>query len=170
MSKKQFEGHEFSSMHLFVLNLVIMLAWPVLTVGFNLANFVVGFVLVWFLLFFTRSLYGNTVYFKKPFVFVKFVAVFIYRLFASSVWVILEVLRVTRAVSPGIVEVPLDVKTDMQLLLLTSYISLTPGTLSLDVDVEKNVLYVHAMFIDDPDAVRNEIKQTIEKDVLELTA
>ena len=159
-----------NAMHLFAFNLLMMLAWGVLTVGFTPGNLFVGFVLAWLVLFFTRASYGYSSYFKKPYLLVKALLVFIYRLFASSFWVVLEILTFTHKAKPGIIAVPLDVKNDMQLLLLTNYISLTPGTLSLDVDTENKILYVHAMFIDDPAQVRAEIKNGIEKDILELTA
>lgn len=158
------------AMHLFALNLIMMLAWVVLTVGFTPENFFVGYIVAWLALFFTRSLYGNPTYFKKPYLLVKYTAIFVYRLFASSFWVVLDILTVKHKARPGIVAVPLDVKTEAQLLLLTNYISLTPGTLSLDVDTDKNILYVHAMFIDDPARVRDDIKNGIEKEILELTA
>ena len=68
---------------------------------------------------------------------------------------------------PGIVAVPLDARTDFEIMTLANLISLTPGTLSLDVSEDRRTLYVHAMFIDDPDALRREIKQGMERRVLE---
>ena len=69
---------------------------------------------------------------------------------------------------PGIVAVPLDAKTDQEITLLANLITLTPGTLSLDVSHDKRTLYVHAMFVDSPESVRDSIKNGFEKRLLEL--
>ncbi|MGV6888441.1 Na+/H+ antiporter subunit E [Rhodophyticola sp. SM2404] len=62
---------------------------------------------------------------------------------------------------------PLDVQSEMEVLLLTNMISLTPGTLCLDVTEDGKTLYIHAMFGDDPDEIRRQIKQGMERWVKE---
>ena len=47
-------------------------------------------------------------------------------------------------------------------------ISLTPGTLSLDVSEDRKTLYIHAMYVENPDDLRKEIKDGLEKRLLEL--
>jgi len=67
---------------------------------------------------------------------------------------------------PGIIGLPLDARTDAEIMLVANLISLTPGTLSLDLSDDKRVLYVHVMFLDDIDATRQQIKRGLEKRVL----
>jgi multicomponent Na+:H+ antiporter subunit E len=55
--------------------------------------------------------------------------------------------------SPELLELPLEVETDGGILLLTNLISLTPGTLSLDISPDRRRLIVHAMFAEDPGQV-----------------
>ena len=71
--------------------------------------------------------------------------------------------------TPGIVSVPLDVKTDLEITILANVISLTPGTLSLDVSNDRTVLYVHSMYIKDKDDFINSIKNGFEKKLLNIT-
>ena len=59
-------------------------------------------------------------------------------------------------------------KSDLEILLVTNLISLTPGTLSLDVTPDRSCLIVHAMFADDPDALVAELKGGMERMVLEV--
>ena len=73
----------------------------------------------------------------------------------------------THLSQPGIIAMPLDVEGDGEILLVASLISLTPGTLSLDVSSDRKTLYVHAMFVEDPDALRQELKQGMERSVIE---
>ncbi|MEM9787739.1 MAG: Na+/H+ antiporter subunit E, partial [Pseudomonadota bacterium] len=68
----------------------------------------------------------------------------------------------------AILEMPLDVKSDIEILLVTNLISLTPGTLSLDVTPDRKTLIVHAMFADDPDEVIASLKSGMERLVKEV--
>jgi multicomponent Na+:H+ antiporter subunit E len=49
-------------------------------------------------------------------------------------------------------------------------INLTPGSVALDVSPDRRTLYVHVMYIDTPDAARDEIKRGFERRVLDLLA
>jgi multicomponent Na+:H+ antiporter subunit E len=47
-------------------------------------------------------------------------------------------------------------------------IGITPGSIALDVSDDRSTMYVHTMFADDPDRARQEIKNGLERRVLEL--
>ena len=66
------------------------------------------------------------------------------------------------------VAVPLDSRDETEIALLAKLLTLTPGSVTLDVAADRSVLYVHTMFVDDPDAVRAEIKNGFERRVREL--
>ena len=59
-------------------------------------------------------------------------------------------------------------RTDAEITLFSNVVSLTPGSLSLEVSPDRSTLYVHAMFLDDPEVFRRELKQGFERRVLEL--
>jgi multicomponent Na+:H+ antiporter subunit E len=73
-------------------------------------------------------------------------------------------------VCPGVVAIPLDARTDVEIALLANLITLTPGSVSLDLSEDRRVLYVHAMYIDggDVEAYRRSVKEGLERRVLEL--
>jgi multicomponent Na+:H+ antiporter subunit E len=73
-------------------------------------------------------------------------------------------------VCPGVVAIPLDATTDVEIALLANLITLTPGSVTLDLSEDRRVLYVHAMYIDggDVEAYRRSIKEGLERRVLEL--
>jgi multicomponent Na+:H+ antiporter subunit E len=77
------------------------------------------------------------------------------------------VLGPRRLLRPALVAVPLDVASDGQIALLANLISLTPGTLSLDVSPDRRTLYVHAMSASSADDLRREIKEGFERRVRE---
>lgn len=76
----------------------------------------------------------------------------------------------TSQVCPGVVAIPLDAHTDAEITLLANLITLTPGSVSLDLSEDRQVLYVHAMYIDggDVEAYRRSVKEGLERRVLEL--
>ena len=92
---------------------------------------------------------------------------FVYELIVSSVRVAHDVLTPRSRAKPGIIAIPLDVTTDAQITMLANLISLTPGSLSLDVSADRRVIYAHLMFIDDADEERAAIKTGMERKVLE---
>ena len=62
---------------------------------------------------------------------------------------------------------PLDLKSDAGITVLANLITLTPGTLSLDVSPDRKTLFVHALHVEDPDAFRREVKEGFERRVKE---
>jgi multicomponent Na+:H+ antiporter subunit E len=74
---------------------------------------------------------------------------------------------------PGIIAIPLSVSTDLEIMALASAITLTPGTISVDlgrVAKGRRVLYVHALVVEDPDKVRAGIKATFERRIIRISA
>jgi multicomponent Na+:H+ antiporter subunit E len=45
---------------------------------------------------------------------------------------------------------------------------MTPGSLSIDTSDDKKVLYVHAMYMDDPQKYKEELKTGLERKLLEI--
>ncbi|MFW6040456.1 MAG: Na+/H+ antiporter subunit E [Thermoplasmatota archaeon] len=50
---------------------------------------------------------------------------------------------ITGKIEPGIVKIEPNLKTDLGLTFLANSITLTPGTLTVDIDDEKSELYIH---------------------------
>jgi multicomponent Na+:H+ antiporter subunit E len=73
-------------------------------------------------------------------------------------------------VCPGVVGIPLDARTDTEIAMLANLITLTPGSVTLDLSEDRSTLYVHAMYIDggDIEAYRRSVKDGLERRVLEL--
>jgi multicomponent Na+:H+ antiporter subunit E len=69
---------------------------------------------------------------------------------------------------PGIVAIPLDLQTDLEVTVLTTLLTLTPGSLCLHVTDDRQTLYLHAMYIDDPEELVRAIKDGFERRVREV--
>jgi multicomponent Na+:H+ antiporter subunit E len=93
--------------------------------------------------------------------------VFLRELVISALEVARYTLQPTLQIQPAIVEYPLDVRTPREITVLANLISLTPGTLSLDVSPDSKYLYVHAISVyseDGADVIAG-IKDSLEKHV-----
>lgn len=154
-------------MKLLVLNAALALGWAVLMGSFTLAGLLLGFVVGYAAIWIARPLFGETTYFERVWRVLSLAILFVYELIVSSLRVVWDVVTPTHLSRPGIVALPLDAKTDAEILTVASLISLTPGTLSLDVSPDRRTLYVHAMFVEDPEDVRRELKEGMERKVLE---
>ena len=95
---------------------------------------------------------------------------FHYELIVSSIRVAWDVLTPQSYAKPGFIVMPLDAKSDAELMLTANLISLTPGTLSIDLSNDRSQLLVHSMFGgDDPKAEIEALKHGIERRVLRAT-
>jgi multicomponent Na+:H+ antiporter subunit E len=151
----------------FLLNLLLAGLWAALVGRIDIANLSIGFVFGYGVLWLFRPMIGGQYHKKLPQA-VGFALFFFKELVISTVRVAWEVLTPATHRKPGIIAVPLDAETDFEITLLANVITLTPGTLSLEVSEDRSILYVHAMFVDDPAAFRRELKEGFERRVLEL--
>ena len=155
-------------MIVFALNVVLSLLWAAVVGSVDTSHLVVGFVFGYGVLWVSKPLLGETDYFAKGPKAIAFGAFFAWELVLSNLRVAWDVLTPRAYRRPGVVAVPLDAETDTEITLLANLVTLTPGTLSLDVSEDRRTLYVHSMFVDEPDDLRREIKDGFERRVLEL--
>jgi multicomponent Na+:H+ antiporter subunit E len=151
-------------------NIFLPLIWMAVTGSFTLVNFAVGFVMsslcLWLLSSPSDVPLLATV--ARAFGLVKFLGFFTWELLLANLRVAWEVITPVHHMHPAIIAVPLDTQSDLQTTVLANFITLTPGTLSLDVSPDGKTLFVHAMYVEDPDDFRNEIKQRLERRVIEV--
>jgi multicomponent Na+:H+ antiporter subunit E len=156
-------------MNLFAFNIVLAVVWAALTASFTLTSLLVGFVLGFVALWLAQPLFEQRQgYFLRVWRILRLTGYFLYELVVSSVRVAWDVVTPRHLSNPAIIEMPLDVKSDLEILLVTNLISLTPGTLSLDVTPDRKTLIVHAMFADDPEALVQDLKNGMERKVREI--
>jgi multicomponent Na+:H+ antiporter subunit E len=97
-----------------------------------------------------------------------FALFFIWELLLANLRVAYEVVTPRHRMRPGVIAVPLHGETDLQIVLLVNLLTLTPGTLTLDVSEDRRMLYMHAMHIDDVEAFRHRINDTFERRLLQV--
>lgn len=152
----------------FLLNILLAIAWMLLTGELTAENFIEGLIIGYIILWVSKAALGGTKYFKKIPKAIGFFFYFVKELIVANLKVAFDIITPKDYMEPGIVAVPLDAETDMEITLLANLITLTPGTLSLDVSKDKKVLYIHTLYLDDIEKFRTEIKDGMEKRLLEV--
>lgn len=154
-------------MILFLINLLLVFAWGAITGSFGALNLMFGFVLGAFALALIREQVGTDGYFGRVYRIAGLALLFLVELVKSALRVAGVVLRPRLDVHPGIIAYPLTCTHDFEITLLANLITLTPGTLSVDVSDDRRVLYVHCIDVPDPDATIAEIRDGFERRILE---
>lgn len=93
-------------------------------------------------------------------------AYFLREMILSNLRIAWDAVTPTHHMRPGILAVPLAASTDLEIWLLATLITLTPGSLSLAVSTDRATLFVHAMYVRDPERIRREIKEGLERRLL----
>lgn len=154
------------------LHLVLALAWVVLSDEVNLKNLVIGYVVGGIVLWFYQRTRGESLYLTRVWSAFKLFLLLLYEQVKSNIEVASLVLSPRLSIRPGIVAVPLEVETDAEITAVANMITLTPGTLSVDVTEDRKTLFVHVINLDDPNTEPQALLKTkarFERLVAEVT-
>lgn len=155
-------------MNQLLLNILLGIAWVLLVGNVEFETFLEGMIVGYLILWISKSALGGTKYFSKIPVTIKFILYFIKELIMANLKVAFDIITPKDYMKPGIIAVPLDAQTDLEITLFANLLTLTPGTLSLDVSSDKKIMYVHALYVKDAESFRNELKNGLEKRLLEV--
>jgi multicomponent Na+:H+ antiporter subunit E len=153
---------------MFLWNILLAFVWAAVTGRFNLSNVVVGIVLGYAVLFVAQPLMGPSNYFRRIHHAIAFAFFYVWQLVLANLRVASDVMTPGARARPGVLAIPLEAKSDAEITMLANLITLTPGSVSLDVSSDRRFLYLHAMYIDDVDQYREDVKTSFERRVLEV--
>ncbi|MBX9467300.1 Na+/H+ antiporter subunit E [Rhizobium rhizophilum] len=157
-------------MSLYAISILMAVIWAAVSGSFTLLNVLFGFILSILTLYLLRERFVGSDYTSRSRRILSLVLLFLVEL-AKSAWrVATLVLRPKMDLKPGIFAYPLTVKSDWEISLLANLITLTPGTLSVDVSEDRQTLYVHALDCSDIEAARRDIAEGFEKKIMEAFA
>jgi multicomponent Na+:H+ antiporter subunit E len=164
-------------MNMFAWNLLLALIWAIALGPLSARNLLVGFVVGFLALAVASRLTPNSeqdnpnssaAYATRVLRVVRFAAFFIKELVVANIRMTRFTLGPTRSLTPGIIAVPLEPMTDAELTLLANLVTLTPGTMSIDISTDRRSLFIHCMDASDPNTIRREVKQGFERRVREV--
>ncbi len=154
---------------LFLLNLILALTWAALQGDLNAANFAIGFLISAAIIYLFRRMFFSPRYFRKTVLGLRLTVSFIKELIKSNIAVLRVVISPRLRVRSGVIAVPTELTDDVALTMLANMITLTPGTLTLDISPDRRHLFVHTLNLDNPEDIKQEIQMAFEVYLRELS-
>ncbi|MFS0672887.1 Na+/H+ antiporter subunit E [Ornithinibacillus sp. 179-J 7C1 HS] len=152
-----------------IINLIIAIMWMFLSESYTLSSFIAGYIWGILLVLLLNRFIPGRFYGIRVVKIVNLLLLFVKEVILSNISILKLVYTPKPEIEPGIFALPLEVKTNWEITILAHLISLTPGTLSVAVSDNNDILYIHAMDIDEVDKSVKEIKDSFEKAILEVT-
>lgn len=148
-------------------HVLLALAWLALVGPVTISNFLIGLVLGFIAL--VAAAPGGRLYARRVGSAVGLILYVGWALLIANLRVAVAVLGSPKKLRPRLIDVPLKDLSDVELAVLASLVTLTPGTVALDVTPNRSHLIVHLLHCDDPEAEIREIKENFEGRLLRVT-
>lgn len=155
-------------MSLVLLTIVLALGWAAATGSFTLPNLLLGALVSGAGLFVVRRYVSRPQLLPRAWRIVSLALLFIGELVISALRVARLVIRpdLNAHIRPAIIAFPLSVTSDAEITLLANLITLTPGTLSVDVSEDRRFLYIHVIHVTDRAAFIKDLADGFEAKVM----
>jgi multicomponent Na+:H+ antiporter subunit E len=151
-------------MKLFLTNILLAFVWLLLTAELTTKNFLFGFVICYLILWIAFRKVADHSYFTRAAGLISLAGYFIKDIVFSGFDVAYDVIRTGKSIHPGIIRIKTEASSDLEIVFLSNLITLTPGSLVLDYEEDKRLIYVHLLNIKKEKNTRNTI-QTLEKKI-----
>ena len=154
-------------MKYFMLFLIAIIFWLLLTFNLETPNLIVGLIvaLITVVVFGKGFLQDYKKFFQpqRYFWIVVYLFIFIWECLKANIDVAYRVLHPDLPIKPGIVKVKTTLKTDIAKTFLANSITMTPGTITVDIIGDE--FYIHWIYVRsrDPEIYTNEILGRFEK-------
>jgi len=155
----------------FILNLFIAALWLLLKdeVVPQFSTFLIGFIVGIGILYAMHRFYGTQFYLRRVYSIIKLLWLFNWELLLSSYSVLKQITTPRLTITPGIFTYKTVLKGDWEVTALALLLTLTPGSVVMEVSEEGDVFYIHAMDIEQSkDAVIRSIGK-FEQAIMEVT-
>ncbi|WP_413380096.1 Na+/H+ antiporter subunit E [Alkalihalobacillus sp. 1P02AB] len=152
-----------------LINFALAVAWMFLYNSYDLPTFIIGYIVGFLILYMMRRIFPSRLYIIRVYGVIHLGVIFIRELILSNYSVMRLILKPKLDIKPGIFTLHLDYKSDWELTLLALLISLTPGTVVIDISHDKEQMYIHSMNIDDLESSIGHIQNSFQKVILEVS-
>jgi len=151
-----------------LLSLSLLLLWLLLNNSAAPGQLLLGALLGVLIPLFTRRFWPQPAYVTRPGLALRFAGRVLWDIIVANFAVARVVLGPRRALRPVFVRIPLDLEGEFATTVLLMVISLTPGTLTADLDIDRSHLLVHALSETDPEELVRQIKRRYATAIKEI--
>lgn len=155
----------------FLLNLFIAVLWMLLKDEnkIHLTTFFSGFLIGIVVLYLMHRFFGTPFYLRRVVAIIKLILLFLRELIMSSILVFKQILSPKMDITPGIFTYKTDLKSETEVTALALLLTLTPGSVVMEVSPAGNVFYIHATDMGDTRLSTLKSMQSFEDAIKEVT-
>lgn len=146
----------------------LWLMWLLLVGDWSIGHVLLGAVLGVAIPYIARAFDVNAPPVHRPVLLLRLIGRVLGDIVLANGQVVRRVIGRMDALQPAFVEVPLCLRSDLALTILTSIVTLTPGTVSAVLSVDRRTLLVHGLDVPDDAALISEIQQRYEAPLREI--
>ena len=151
-----------------VFSLVLLVVWLLLNNTVSAGHILLGGAIALILPWVTAAFWADRLHLHKPGLALRFLLLVIWDITVANIQVAKLILSFSRKPRPAFIHYPLDMDNDFAITVLAATISLTPGTVSIDVNADHSVLLLHCLDVDDEAALVSQIKSRYEAPIKEI--
>ena len=152
------------------LTVILAVGWVAITGSLSLLNLAFGLLIAALVTFILRDRLAQRSGLRRLAAAFRLALLLLWQLLLSALGVARLVVDPTlaRRLKPAIINYPLQVKSDGEITLLANLITLTPGTLTVDVSPDRQRLFIHVLSLDDQEACVASIRSGFERRVMDI--
>jgi multicomponent K+:H+ antiporter subunit E len=151
-----------------LLSTMLFFCWLALTGSASIGQLLLAGLLAWAIPLATGRLLPERVHIQSWVTVFRLSLVVLYDIVAAALTVARQILGPEDRLLPGFATIPLSIRDPYGITSLASIITMTPGTLSVDVSADRTRLLVHALNLDDPAALVASIKSRYERPLIAI--
>ncbi|MFC4323463.1 Na+/H+ antiporter subunit E [Litchfieldia salsa] len=152
-----------------LLNIFLAFIWMFLGNSFTVGSLFGGYLIGLLMIFMMRRFFPQRFYLSNVIAVIKLLFIFIKELILSNIEILKIILKPKLDIRPGIFALPTELEKDWEITTLANLITLTPGTLVLEISDDRKTLYIHAMDLKNVQESIDSIKNTFEKAIKEVS-
>lgn len=150
------------------LSVCMLLLWLLLVNEISVGQLLLGALLAWVIPWLTQDFWPESLTMRRPLTALKFIGVVLWDIVIANLVLVVRILGPVNKLQPAFMVLPLDIEHEFTITLLASTISLTPGTVSADLNMDGRYLLIHSLHVTDSQAAITQMKQRYEAPLKEI--
>ncbi len=149
-------------------SLCLWLIWLLLNNSAGPGQMLLGALLALTIPLFTMRFWPNRPHLRRPWQLASYLAVLLWDITLANLVVARLILGPMRRLRPAFITLPVDLNNNFAIVVLTNTISLTPGTVSADLSIDRRSLLIHVLDVEDEAQLIAHIKYRYERPLQEI--
>lgn len=152
-----------------LLNFFLAFLWMFLSSNYSLSRLIIGYLLGLLVIIALRKFFKTRLYIDRVWAVIKLTVLFIKELILANITVLKLVIKPKLEMQPAFFKYDTTLTEEWEITLLSSLITLTPGTVVVHVSDDSKSLFIHVIDSQDIDETIDSIKYSFEKAILEVS-